>query len=117
MREIFYVLHLLGMAVIIAGTVLLLIMKDISGEQKKKFSIYVMLAAHTQLLTGIILFLLLLTEVNHIKIGIKIFFAIVIGSLATHHKRKISSNLPPGKLLLPSILLSAIVTTLVAFLM
>ena len=117
MREIFYVLHILGMGVIVACSVFLLILKDLVDEQKKKFSLYLMSAAHTQLLTGLILFFLLLSEVNHMKIGIKILFAIEIAILATIIKKKIYSKLFPGKILILSILLSAIITTLIAFLM
>lgn len=117
MHEIFYVLHILGMMIIIACSALLLVKKDNADEQKKKFSLYLMSAAHTQLLTGLILFFLMLSEVNHVKIGIKILFAIEIAVLATVLKKKIHSNLFPAKILITSILLSSIATTLIAFLL
>lgn len=117
MHEIFYVLHILGMAVLVTCTILLLIKKDITDEQKKKFSLYVISSAHTQLLTGLVLFFLLLSEVNHMKIGIKFLFAIVITVLTTIHKKRISSNIYPNSGLLIGILLSAVITSLVAFLM
>lgn len=117
MREIFYFIHILGMAVILACAILLLTKKSMLSEQRKKFSLYLMSAAHTQLLTGLILFFLLLSELNHMKIGIKIIFAIAITILATIHKKKIFSGVIPNKIFLPGIVLSAIITILIAFFM
>lgn len=115
MHYIFYALHILGMAVIILTSSFLIIKKDLQLEQQKKIALYMMSAAHTQLLTGFILFFLLLSEVHHMKIGIKVLFAIDIAVLATMFKKKISQGIIPNKIFLMSIFLSAIFVTIIAF--
>lgn len=117
MRDIFYLLHVLGMIIILVCAIFLLTKKEIPDARKKKFSLYLMSAAHFQLLTGFILFFLLLSEVNHMKIGIKIMLAISIAILTTIHKKKIFSDIVPNRIILPSIVLSAIIAVLIAFFM
>ncbi len=115
-HEIFYVLHILGMAGIIGFGTYLFLKKELIQEQKKKFAGYFMSAAHIQLLTGFILFFLMLAEVNHMKIGIKMLIAIEIAVVATIYKKKISLDKQPNSTLLPLVIVSGIVVTAIAFL-
>lgn len=115
LHEILYVLHILGMAAIIAITLFLVIKKNNPVDFRKKFSLYLLSASHTQLLTGFVLFFLLLSDLNHMKIGIKMLLAIGIAVLATIYRRKINSSPESGNVYLFSILIIACVTTIIAF--
>jgi hypothetical protein len=117
LREILYSLHILGMAAVIVTSLYLLAKKDLMEEGRKKLSLYLMSAAHTQLLTGFALFFLLLSEVNHMKIGIKMLLAIEVAVFATIYRRTLVKNEIPKPFLMIAILSSAITITLVAFLL
>ncbi|MCK9408746.1 MAG: hypothetical protein M0R68_06385 [Bacteroidetes bacterium] len=115
LHEILYTLHVLGMAGIIIISLQLALKKEITEVLRKKLSLFLMSAAHTQLLTGFALFFLLMSEVNHMKIGIKMLLAIEVAVLATMYRRSIAKNEVPNSMFIVAILLSAIVITLVAF--
>jgi hypothetical protein len=105
------------MALLIGLALYLLITSDMSQEARKKISKYMMSAAHVQLLTGFILFFLMLSEINHMKIGIKMLLAIELAVIATLYKKKISHDQQPHSLYLPLILVSGIIITLIAYLL
>lgn len=88
LHELLYALHIIGMASIISISLYFMAKKDLAAEVKKKLSLYLMSAAHTQLLTGFALFFLMLSEVNHMKIGIKMLIAIEIAVVATILRKK-----------------------------
>ncbi len=117
MHDLFYLLHLLGMASIIVSASYLLWKNDMATELRKKFAFILMSASHLQLLTGLILFFIMLSEVNHMKIGIKMILAIEMAVVATIFKKKISTDQIPNKFLLPLILMSGVTITAVAFLL
>lgn len=117
MHEIFYLLHVLGMAAVLISAASLLLKNDASTDVKKKIAVYLMSASHLQLVTGFVLFFLMLADVNHMKIGIKMLLAIELSILTTIYKKRISSSQSPNKLLLPIILLSGLTITAVAFLL
>jgi hypothetical protein len=117
LHEILYSIHFLGMAVIIAASFFLMIKKDLIEESRKKLSLYLMSAAHVQLLTGFALFFLLLSDVNHMKIGIKMLLAIEVAVFATIYRRSVAKNVQPKPIYIILIFTSAISTTLVAFLL
>lgn len=76
-----------------------------------------MLAAHLQLLTGFILFILLFSEVNHLKVGIKMLFAIVAAIAATLNNKKITINDVYNPTLILNVQLSATAAIFIAFLL
>lgn len=117
LHEILYVLHVLGMAAIIAISMYIVTKKDLSDVIRKKLSLILMSSAHTQLLTGFALFFLLMSEVNHMKIGIKMLLAIEIAVIATLHHRTVAKNEIPKPVLIIALLTSAISTTCIAFLL
>lgn len=115
-HSIFYVLHVAGMGGIIGFGAFLLIKKELGAEQKKKFASFFLSCAHTQLLTGLVLFFLMMSEVNHIKIGLKMLLAIGIAITATMYKKKISSDQDSSNTFLIIAFISAVVVTAIAFL-
>lgn len=115
LHEILYTLHIIGMAAIISIASYLLINKEISVLLRKKLSLYLMSAAHTQLLTGFALFFLMLADVNHMKIGIKMLLAIEVAVLATLFRKKIAAGEQPNQMFLIILLASSITITIVAF--
>ncbi len=116
LHDIFYVLHVTGMAGIIGFGAFLLIKKELGIDKKKKFASIFMSCAHTQLLTGFALFFIMISEINHVKIGLKMLLAIVIAITATLHKRKISSEQNSNNRFLIIAFSSALVVTAIAFL-
>ena len=112
-----YSLHIIGMAAIIATGLYLFFNKNGSDVFRKKLALYLMSAAHLQLLTGFILFFLLFSEVNHMKVGIKMLLAIEVAILATIYRKKIRKNEKTNPVFLIIILTSSIVTALIAFVM
>lgn len=117
LHEILYTLHILGMAAIIGISLYLIIQKDQTDSMRKKLALYLMSSAHIQLLTGFALFFLLMSEVNHMKIGIKMLLAIEIAVIATLHRRAIAKNEKPKPVMIIALLTSAISTTVIAFLL
>lgn len=115
LHQILYILHVLGMAAILFFSISILFKKEMQVELKKKFSLYIMSVAHAQFFTGFILFFLLLSEVNHAKIGVKLLLAIVIAALASIYKKKIYSNQQPHSAILPILFTISAITALVAF--
>lgn len=114
-HEILYILHILGMSAIISLGLYLFLNKNISEELNKKLALYLMSASHVQLLTGFALFFLMLSDVNHMKIGIKILLAIEIAVVATLYRRKIVKNEIPNPAFLIVVITSAITITIIAF--
>jgi hypothetical protein len=94
----------------------LLVKKDLTVEGKSKIATYFLSSAHTQLLTGFLLFFLLMSEVNHMKIGIKMILAIEIAITATIYKKKLNSSQLSQNLYLVISLVSAVIVTAIAFL-
>lgn len=117
LHQILYSLHIIGMVSIIGIGIFLALNRNISDIFRKKLSLYLMSSAHTQLLTGFILFFLLLSQVNHMKIGIKMLFAIEIAVLATIYRKKITNNEKPNPIFILIILTSSIAVTMIAFVM
>lgn len=115
LHDIFYVLHLLGMATILLLSIYITLQKETSPEKQKKLSLYLMSAAHTQVVTGVILFFIKLSEVNHMKIGIKILLAIAIATFASVYKKKSFKAETVSKMFPLLILVFGIITTLIAF--
>lgn len=117
LHQILYSIHIIGMVTIVGIGIYLLVNRNISDIFRKKLSLYLMSAAHTQLLTGFVLFFLLLSQVNHMKVGIKILLAIEIAIVATIYRKKIANNEKPNSTFLLIILTSSIAVTLIAFVM
>lgn len=117
LHEFLYTLHVFGMAVIIGISLFLAVKKDIAPEVHKKLSLYLLSAAHTQLLSGFGLFLLMLADVNHMKIGIKMLLAIEVAVFATMYRKKIANNETINPAFILIILSSSILTTVIAFLL
>ncbi len=115
LHELLYALHIIGMAAIISIALYFMAKKDLAEEVKKKLSLYLMSAAHTQLLTGFALFFLMMSDVNHMKIGIKMLLAIEVAIVATLFRKKIASNETPNPALIIVVLSSAITITVIAF--
>ncbi len=115
-HHLLYVLHLAGMAAVILFSLQLLLNKSAADSTRKKFATVLMSASHAQLLTGFALFFLLLSEVNHMKVGIKMLLAIELSVLATIYRKRMMNNAPQKPLTLILILVSAITITAIAFL-
>lgn len=113
---ILYSLHIAGMIGIIGFGSYLFLKKGLAPDVKKKFAVYFLSSAHTQLITGFLLFILLMSEVNHLKIGIKIILAIEIAVTATVFKKKMTGNQPSANIFLLMSLISAVIVTAIAFL-
>ncbi|MEI7907176.1 MAG: hypothetical protein WCI84_07445, partial [Bacteroidota bacterium] len=91
--------------------------KNIADETRKKISLILMSAAHTQLLTGFALFFLLLPNVNHMKIGIKMLIALEVAITTTIFRKKIAQQITPHPSLIWIVVLSALSVTVIAFLL
>lgn len=115
LHNIFYLLHLLGMATIILLSLYFTLQKEILQEKRKKLSLYLMATAHAQVFIGFILFFMKLSEVNHMKIGIKILFAIVIAVFASIYKKKNFEVETVSKVFPVLIFVFSIITTVIAF--
>ena len=115
-HQILYTLHVLGMAAMLFLSFYLLMKKEMQTTLKKKFALYLMSAAHTQLLTGFALFFLMLSQINHAKIGVKFLLAIFVATLASIYKRKIFADQTPSLVLLPALFVTAVIITAIAFL-
>ena len=116
LHDILYILHVLGMVSVLFLSGYLLVRRNIQTALKKKFALYLMSASHTQLLTGFILFFILLSQINHAKIGVKLLLAFVVAALASIYKKKTYSDQQPHPLILPALFITVIVVTAVAFL-
>ena len=115
LREILYALHILGMTALILITLFLIVKKDIPQELKKKLAIYLLSASHTQFLSGLALFFLLFSQVNQIKIGIKMLLAVGVAVAATLYNKKTKRNEAQNSSLLYIILSIVIIITVIAF--
>lgn len=116
LHMLLYLLHVIGMALIVGSALYLVIKRTAPIAQRQKPALILMSAAHTQLLTGFILFFLLLSEVNHAKIGIKMLLAVVVAIMATQYRRKIAAKEEPSASSITIILIASAVTALIAFL-
>ncbi|MDP1677998.1 MAG: hypothetical protein Q8L88_14160 [Bacteroidota bacterium] len=116
-HQILYSFHIVGMATIIGIGLYLVINKNTSDVLRKKLALYLMSAAHTQVLSGFILFFFLLSQVNHMKVGIKMLLAIEIALLATVYRKKIAKDENPNPVFLLVVITSSIAATMVAFLL
>jgi hypothetical protein len=114
-HQILYSLHILGMAAIIGIGIYLFVNKNTTESLRKTLALYLMSAAHTQVLTGFILFFLLLSQVNHMKVGMKMLLAIEVAVMATIYYKKITKDEKPSSVFLFVVLSSAIATTVIAF--
>ncbi len=114
-HQILYSLHIIGMAAIIGIGLYLFVYKNVTETQRKILALYLMSAAHIQLLTGFALFFLLLSEINHMKVGIKMLLAIEVAVLATIYRKKIANNEKPNSAILLIVLISSIAATVIAF--
>jgi hypothetical protein len=116
LHDFLFTLHIVGMTVIALITLIFLTKKEMKGEFRKKLSIYLVSAAHTQLLSGFILSILLISEINQLKIIIKIVLAIAVAILSTIERKKITQNLIPNPTMLFLILSLVFSASLIAFL-
>ncbi|HAP37213.1 MAG TPA: hypothetical protein DCQ28_15260 [Bacteroidetes bacterium] len=116
-HQILYSLHIIGMVTLISIGLYLFFNKRITETARKTLALYMMSAAHTQLLTGFILFFLLLSQVNHMKIGIKMLLAIEVAVLSTIYRKKIAKDEKLNPVFLFVILISSIAVTVIAFVM
>jgi hypothetical protein len=114
-QPIFLILHIAGMVGIVGLGITLLLMPQLALESKKKISTYFMSAAHTQLITGFILFFIMIQDVNHAKIGVKMLLAIVVAATATMYRKKVKLNQEQNKTLLFTSVFTAIIITIIAF--
>jgi hypothetical protein len=112
---ILLLLHIFGMVGIIGIGTFLLVKSEISEETKKKLAMFFMSSAHTQLLTGFVLFSMVFNEINHTKIGVKIILAIFIAITATMYRKKIRIRERPNPMLLLTSVSTAIIVTAIAF--
>jgi len=117
LHEALYILHVLGMAAIIVTSLYLVAGNIANNDTRKKLSLVLMSSAHTQLLTGFALFFLLLSEVNHMKIGIKMLLAIEVAVIATLYRRSAVGAAPPKQIFALITLVSSIAATAIAFLL
>ncbi|MFA6467939.1 MAG: hypothetical protein WCW35_03510 [Bacteroidota bacterium] len=115
LHQLLYIFHSVGMVAIIFISFFFIIRKDVKDEVRKKLSVYLLSAAHTQLLTGFALFFLLFADINHMKVGIKMLFAIDVAVFATLYRKKIAKNELPNQLFVYIIFGSAIAATVIAF--
>jgi len=114
-HQILYSLHVIGMASIIGIGLFLFFNKNIADTLRKTLALYLMSAAHTQVLSGLLLFFLLISQINHMKIGIKMLLAIEVAVLATVYRKKIAKDEKPNPAFLPTIIISSITATVIAF--
>lgn len=115
MHLLLYVLHVGGMALLLVSA--LLVMKNRTATAPPlRWSVVTMSAAHTQLLTGFMLFFMLLSELNHMKVGIKMLLAIAQAVLATMHHRAMKKGRTPARWFVPVIIALGITITAIAFL-
>lgn len=117
LHELLYTLHVLGMAVIIVTSLYIVAGNIANNDTRKKLALVLMSAAHTQLITGFALFFLMLADVNHMKIGIKMLLAIEVAVIATLYKRSTSGTDAPKQVFALITLISAVTATAVAFLL
>ena len=116
-HTIFLILHIAGMLGILGIGFYLLLKKNLESNSRVKTATYLISAAHTQLLTGFILFFIMISQVNHVKIGIKMLLAIVISVVSTIYKKKVSAGQQPSPVLLPIIVVTGVDVTAIAFLL
>ncbi|KAB2926029.1 MAG: hypothetical protein F9K22_01690 [Bacteroidetes bacterium] len=115
MHLLLYTLHVGGMALLLVSA--FLVMKERNTASPPfRWSVIMMSAAHTQILTGFILFFMLLTELNHMKVGIKMLLAISLALFATLHHRALKKGVTPARWFMPVIIALGITITAIAFL-
>ena len=117
LHEVLYILHVLGMATIIITALYIVAGNIASNDTRKTLSMVMMSAAHFQLLTGFALFFLLLSEVNHMKVGIKMLLAIEVAVIATLYRRSAAGKDAPKQIYATVTLISALTATAIAFLL
>lgn len=105
------------MAAIIITSLYLVAGNSASVDVRRKLALVLMSSAHMQLLTGFALFFLLLSEVNHMKIGIKMLLAIEVAVIATLYRRSTAGEAPPKQMFAVITLVSSVTATVVAFLL
>ena len=117
LHDILFFLHVIGVSAIVLITLILLMKKEMGMELRKKISLYLISAAHMQLLTGFILFILLFSEMNKVKIIMKILLAIAVTIVSTIERKKIARNLIPNPIMMFMILFLVFSASLIAFLL
>jgi hypothetical protein len=117
LHELLYILHVVGMAVIILSSLYLVAGNIASDESRKKLALVMMSAAHLQLITGFALFFLMLADVNHMKIGIKMLLAIEVAVIATLYRRSVAGTGGPKPIFAVVTLVSSVTATAIAFLL
>jgi len=115
LHHVLYILHIAGMAAIILLSLFISVRKELKEDIQKKLSLFLLSAAHTQLLTGFALFFLLFVDINHMKIGIKMLLAVDVAVFATVFRKKVVKNELPNQSYIYTILGSALAATIIAF--
>ncbi len=113
-HDVLLYLHILGMALVVGSGGFLLFAKP--GEAyRKKAAVFLVGAAHTQFLTGLVLFLLDIADINPAKYGVKILLVIVLIIIATIYRKGLKEGKAPSRFLLPAIVMLSLVITGIAF--
>ncbi len=108
-------LHIFGMVLVIGCSVFLLFAK--AGEIfRNKVAAFLVGAAHTQFLTGLILFFLDIAYINPAKYGVKILLVIALIVAATIYRKRLKGGKAPSRYLLPAIVMLSLLITGIAFL-
>jgi hypothetical protein len=106
--------HIFGM-ILLVGSGLFLLLANPGESVRNKTAVYLVSAAHTQFLTGLILFLLDISEINPAKYGVKILLVIALIIIATIYRKRLKAGIAPLTFLLPAIVILSFIITGIAF--
>ena len=113
LHDTMFSLHLLGMVIIVGSGVFLLAAKP-SEKGKNAAALALAGAAHTQFLTGLILFLMGLATINPAKYGVKLLLVVVLIVLSTLYRKDLKKGKAPSSAILPGVVLISLMITGVA---
>ena len=114
-HDILLYLHILGMALVV-GSSMFLLFANPGENSRNKAAVFLVSAAHTQFLTGLILFLLDIAYINPAKYGVKILLVIVLIIIATMYRKGLKEGKIPSRFVLPAIVMLSLAITGIAFL-
>lgn len=115
LHDTLYLLHIIGMITIVSFAALLFFNNSLESDARKKYALIMMAASHTQLLTGFSLFFMMFADIDHMKIGIKMLFAVEVAFFTTIYKRSLEDAENPKRLFPLFIFISALTVTVIAF--
>lgn len=113
---VLYVLHVAGMVGVLLLSADIVFNGKFARSNKKKTATILSAFAHTQVLSGLFLFIAKMSEVNHVKIGVKMLLGIIVAALATMYSIKLKEDKNPSSSFIIAVLVISIVITLIAFL-